>query len=270
MYGAWLLDVPFSFTGHAADLFRERVALCDKIQRADFIVCISRFHRDFYLANGAREEQLHIVYCGIDLSEFESRPLREDAARPRVVSVGRLVEKKGFADLLEACALLSDRGVDLECIIAGRGPLEEDLRRRAEERGVADRVTVTGEEIRQEELPDFLATADVFAQPCVQARDGDVDGIPRTLMEAMAIGRPCVSTEVAGIPDLIQDGHSGLMVEPGNSAALADAIARLFTDRALCKQLVAGGHEQLRAEFDLSNCLDPLAALFRAKLDTHE
>ena len=132
MYGAWLLGVPFSFTGHAVDLFRDRVALRDKIRRADFIVCISQFHREFFRQHGARDEQLHVVYCGIDAAAFSFRRPSRQGLRPRILSVGRLVEKKGFHILIEACRLLADRGLDFECVIAGDGPWESALRRRVD------------------------------------------------------------------------------------------------------------------------------------------
>ena len=123
MYGAWLLGVPFSFTGHATDLFRDRVALHDKIRRAEFIICISSFHREFYKKHGARDEQLHLAYCGIDVSDFAPSPSPNRCGeRLRILSSGRLVEKKGFPYLIDACRLLADRGVPFECVIAGSGP----------------------------------------------------------------------------------------------------------------------------------------------------
>ena len=127
MYGAWLLDVPFSFTGHAVDLFRDRVALDDKIRRAEFIVCISEFHRRFYLEHGARPQRLHVVYCGIDTGAFAFHRHRREG-RFREPSVGRLVEKKGFNDLIQACGILADRGDQIAV---------RDRRRRTARRRVA-------------------------------------------------------------------------------------------------------------------------------------
>lgn len=262
MYGAWLLGVPFSFTGHAVDLFRDRVALKDKIRRAARIVCISEFHRRFYLEHGARPEQLCLVYCGIDTSAFDFR--RKPRSGPaRVVSVGRLVEKKGFHVLIEACRELTARGVEYTCVIAGDGPLESALRAQVSAAGLEGRVEVTGRAVLQEDLPAFLSAADLFAQPCVWSKDNDVDGTPRTLMEAMAVGLPSVSTRIAGIPDIIEDGSSGLLVEPEDAAGLADALARLIEDLALADALARGGRERIERVFDLETCLDPLAAMFR-------
>jgi glycosyltransferase involved in cell wall biosynthesis len=266
MYGAWLLDVPFSFTGHAVDLFRDRAALRDKIRRADFIVCISEFHREFYRKNGARDEQLHVVYCGIDTDAFSYRHSDRDARRPRILSVGRLVEKKGFHVLIDACRSLLDRGVDFECVIAGDGPWEARLREQLARLNLQGHVTITGKPLLQEELPDFLGGGDVFAQPCVWSKDNDVDGTPRTLMEAMACGSPAVSTRLAGIPDIIEHERSGLLVEPEDAAGLADALARLITDRELADRLARGGREQILRKFRLDDCLEPLADLFRVRL----
>jgi glycosyltransferase involved in cell wall biosynthesis len=266
MYGAWLLGVPFSFTGHAVDLFRDRAALADKIQRAEFIVCISQFHRAFYQSHGARDEQLHLVYCGIDANVFRFQRAPRPGQRPRILSVGRLIEKKGFHDLIDACRTLADRHVDFECVIAGSGPIEAELRRRITEGGLAERVHVTGTPILQDELPEFLARADIYAQPCVWSKDGDVDGTPRTLMEAMACGLPAVATRLAGIPDIIEHERSGLLVEPGNVVQLADALERLVTDPGLADRLARGGREQILEKFQIDECLERLANLFRDRL----
>ena len=144
MYGAWLLDVPFSFTGHAADLFRDRAALSDKIQRADFIVCISKFHERFFIEQGARPEQLRLAYCGIDPSHFSPKAPGPANDPPRILSSGRLVEKKGFHYLIQACRILRARGVSFECVIAGSGPLEHELKELADEEGVSDVIEITG------------------------------------------------------------------------------------------------------------------------------
>ncbi len=264
MYGAWLLGVPFSFTGHAVDLFRERAALEDKVRRADFIVCISNFHRDFYKTVGARDEQLHIVYCGIDVDQFAFRPRKP--GRPRILSVGRLVEKKGFAFLIDACRTLADRGLDFDCVIAGDGPLEVSLREQVDRLGLTDCVTITGRPLLQVELPDFLASGAIFAQPCVWSRDNDVDGIPRTLMEAMACGIPSISTRLVGIPDLIEHDESGLLVAPGDAGGLANEMERMLRDPRLSERLARGGRDRIERVFQIDDCLEPLAELFRAKL----
>lgn len=271
MYAAWLLDVPFSFTGHATDLFRDRVALVDKIRRADFIICISTFHRDFYLQHGASPEQLKIAYCGIDLDQFslpdadQTRP-RSHEAPLRIRSSGRLVAKKGFSHLVQACRILAERGVDFECTIGGSGPLESDLRDMIRRYHLEDRVMLTGQALKQEKIPEFMHGGDVYVLPCVWAPDNDVDGLPQMLMEAMACGLPAVSTRLVGIPDLVLHEQTGLLVEPEDADALADAIVRLGSDQWLRDRVIRNGLEHLRTHFDLATCLSPLIDEYRRLL----
>jgi colanic acid/amylovoran biosynthesis glycosyltransferase len=268
MYGAWLLDRSFSFTGHAADLFRNRQALATKIARADFIVCISEFHRQFFIENGADPAKLTVVYCGIDTNHFTPRLRAREPGRPfHILSSGRLVEKKGFADLIRACGVLRDRGLDFRCTIAGSGEDEAALRAQIAGAGLGDIVTLTGKALKQEDIPDFMATGDVYALPCVWAKDNDVDGLPQMLMEAIGCGLPAISTRLVGIPDLIRDGETGLLVAPGDIEALADALARIAADPALAQRLSQAGHRHLVAMFDINNCLEPLLDKFRARLE---
>lgn len=269
MYGSWLLGKSFSFTGHAADLFRERAALRDKIQRAEFIVCISEFHRQFFLKNGARPEQLHIAYCGIDTSVFSPKPREDRKGRPvRILSSGRLVEKKGFEYVIRACSALKDRGLAFECTIAGSGPLEAALRKQITEAGLDGQVTLTGKALKQEDIPAFMRGGDVYCLPCVWASDDDVDGLPQMLMEAMACGLPAISTRLVGIPDLIIHEKTGLLVEPREVEPLADALERLAKDEALCQRLAEEGRRHLLEHFDLATCLEPLLDQFRAHLES--
>lgn len=268
MYGARLLGVPFSFTGHAADLFRERAALKSKIDAADFIVCISEFHRRFYLSEGADPDKLFVVYCGIDTSHFSPvRRVRPDGAPLRILSSGRLVEKKGFNVLIDALALLRDRGLPFEAVIAGSGPLEAELRSQIAACGLDDQVSLTGAALKQEDIPAFMASGDVYTLPCQRAADGDIDGLPQMLMEAMACGLPAVSTDLVGIPDLILDGETGLLIPPEDAPALADALARLDSDAELGNRLAEAGRARVLAQFDLSVCLAPLLDRYRSRLE---
>jgi len=237
MHAASLLGLPFSFTGHANDLFVHRVGLTGKVRRARFIVCISEYHRRFYLALGADPSRLAVVYCGIDMRRYADQPGHEsDSILPlRILGVGRLVEKKGFPDLITACGLLRDRGVAFSCLIAGSGPEEAMLRARIESEGLDDQVQVTGEAVKQETLPDLIRSARVVALPCVRDRDGDMDGLPQVLIEAMACGIPVVSTRLVGIPDLVRAGIHGELVDPCDATSLADALEVLLNDADLAE-----------------------------------
>lgn len=268
MYGAWLLGKPFSFTGHAADLFRDRVALVDKIRRADRIICISTFHRDFYRSLGARDEQLQIVYCGIDVSHFSPANRAWNAeGRWRIRASGRLVEKKGFCHLVEACQILNALGVNFDCIIAGGGPLQDSLQSQIDALNLSGRVRLTGSDIKQEEIPAFMHGGDVYCLPCVWAPDNDVDGLPQMLMEAMACGLPAISTRLVGIPDLVIDDETGLLVEPNDARQLAAAILRLRDDPDLANRLARAGRLRVLEKFDIDSSLEPLIDLFREHLD---
>ncbi len=267
MYGAWLLGVPFSFTGHAADLFRERAALEDKIKRADFIICISNFHREFFLKNGAKPQQLHVMYCGIDPSVFHPQAYERASGEPfHIRSAGRLVEKKGFKYLIEACKVLVERGVKIDCLIGGSGPDEQELRGVIGRLGLEGVVELTGKAVSQEEISEFMRGGDVYCLPCVWASDNDVDGLPQMLMEAMACGLPAISTRLVGIPDLVIDGETGLLVEPNNVSELADAIERLMGDPGLASKMAQQGRRLVHDKFDIRTCLEPLLSQYRAKL----
>lgn len=268
MYGAWLLGIPYSFTGHAADLFRERAALHDKIRRASFIICISTFHRDFFLEHGARSEQLHIAYCGIDTSHFSPQQRHRVQGEPyRILASGRLVEKKGLTWLIRACGLLRDRGVNFLCTIGGNGELEAELRNEVKIAGLDQLIEITGKALKQEDIPAFMRGGDVYCLPCVWASDNDVDGLPQMLMEAMACGLPAVSTRLVGIPDLIIHEQTGLLVEPKNAEQLADALERLMQDPELAGNLARAGRQRVLDVFDLSVCLQPLIDQFRTALE---
>jgi glycosyltransferase involved in cell wall biosynthesis len=176
------------------------------------------------------------------------------------------VPKKGLRDLIEACRILAGDGVDFRCTIGGSGPLEGALRRQVEASGLAERVTLTGRALKQEDIPAFMRGGDLYCLPCVWAEDGDVDGLPQMLMEAMACGLPVVSTRLVGIPDLVVDGESGLLVDPGDPAALAGALRRLIDDPGLAARLAAAGRRRVCERFDLATCLEPLLGQFRLRL----
>ena len=260
-YASYLLGIPFSFTGHAVDLFRDRCALKDKIKHAGFIVAISQFHKNFYLSEGASAEKIHVVYCGIDLDEY-AYGYSERKAPIRILSFGRLVEKKGFPTLIKACALLRDLGLEFQCEIAGSGPEYEELKKLTASLNLGDRITITGKALNQEEIANWMRAGDIFAQPCCWSADNDVDGIPRSLMEAMAVGLPSISTTVAGIPDLIEHKKTGLLITEHDTNGLAKAIKLLIDDSSLRQDLSKGGRQIIEQKFNLETCLDPLADIF--------
>ncbi|MDC0004319.1 glycosyltransferase family 4 protein [Porticoccaceae bacterium] len=266
-YASWLLDIPFSFTGHAVDLFRDRCALKDKVKHADFIIAISQFHKDFYITEGAIAEKIHIVYCGIDLDEY-AYSYSESKDPVIILSFGRLVEKKGYSILIEACGLLRDLGVDFHCEIAGSGPEYGALKKLTASLNLDKWITITGKALNQEEIQEWMKTGDIYAQPCCWSADNDVDGIPRSLMEAMAVGLPSISTTVAGIPDLIKHKKTGLLIAEQDAEGLTKAIKLIMDDPSLRQELSKGGRQLIEQRFNLETCLDPLAEIFSHRSNT--
>ena len=261
--------VPYTFTAHAKDIFHASVrpeALRRNLSEAATAITVSDYNRDYLVQTyGAAAARTHRVYNGIDLQQFpyaspERRP-------PRIAAVGRLVEKKGFADLVAACALLRDRGLAYRCDIVGTGPLELALRALMQRCGLEDRVQLVGLRPRSEVVA-HIRDAAVLAAPCVIGSDGDRDGLPTVLLEAMALGTPCVSTDVTGIPELLQGDESGLVVPQHDPAALAAALERLLTDPALRVRLATCARRRVEAEFDIRRTAGQLRAVFREARST--
>ena len=249
-----LTGVPYSFTAHAKDLFHESVDPRDidrKIADASHVVTVSDYNVRHLVRSypAASVTPLRRVYNGIDLDRFAHAPGR--LGEPVILAVGRLVEKKGFADLIRAIAELRLAGRPVRCRIVGGGELENELRVLAAGLGVADLVTLTGP-LPQAEVRDELARAHAFVAPCVVGSDGNADGLPTVLLEAMAVGTPCISTDVTGITEAVRDGETGLVVPQRAPRELAAGILRVIDDPAGSARLVASARALIEDEFDVS------------------
>ena len=266
---AHALDIPLVIAVHSPyTLYRHSALLRYKVKHARLVTAISREARDRLAALGAERirEGIHVVRCGVDsgrLGHIEPRP----ADPPTILSVGSLIELKGHRHLIEACSLLRDRGRVFRCEIIGDGPLRSALERLADQRDLHERVAFRGA-LGHEEVIDAYARAMVFVLASCVAGDGDMDGIPVVLMEAMAAGVPCVSTRVSGIPELISTEEEGLLVEETQPAALADAMERLLSDRALRAKIVPGARAKVAREFEPTRSCAHLTRLLRTGLTT--
>jgi colanic acid/amylovoran biosynthesis glycosyltransferase len=255
-----LTGVPYSFTGHAADIFREGTALRAKLEHAADVVAISGYNHAHYarLVPGLRTVRIH---CGIDPEAFAFRERRAPGSPLRLLAVGRSVPKKGFADLLAALPRLSEAGLAWTCDIVGGGPLEARLRDQAERLGLTD-LTLHGA-LQQDQVRELLDAADLFVLPCVVAEDGDRDNIPVSLMEAMAVGCPVISTDVAGIPELLgEHDEYGVSVPQRDPEALARAILDLVADPGRYAAYSRAGREQVERAFNVRRSADDLGRLF--------
>ncbi len=251
-----LLGLPYSFTAHAKDIFHQEVnpdSLRSKIRAARFVVTVSEFNRRHLEGLMAERPgpggEVRRLYNGIDLAAFTPGPSarREPGL---ILGAGRLVEKKGFADLIRACALLSAQGLDYRCEIVGSGEQKGALNDLIVELQVQDRVKLVGP-LPQEDVLQAYRRATVFALPCIIGQDGNRDGLPTVLLEAMACGLPAVSTEVTGIPEIIDHEQNGLIVPPGDPDALAAALARLLAEPALRERMAQAARLKVEREFDL-------------------
>ena len=258
-----LAKVPYTFTAHAKDIFHESVRPEDlrrKLAEAAAVVTVSGYNWDHLRRTyGAAAARLYHVYNGLDLDQFRYESPAERP--PRIAAVGRLIEKKGFADLVDACAILRDRGIAFRCEIIGTGPLELALQELVQQRSLEGLVQLLGPRPRCEVI-EHIRSAAVLAAPCVVGSDGDRDGLPTVLLEAMALGTPCVATDVTAIPELLNPGEAGLVVPEHDPPALAVALERLLTDPTLRERAATHARRRMEADFDIRRTAAQLRAIF--------
>ncbi len=261
---AKLAGITYSFTAHARDIYRHNVDLDElekKVRDAQFVATVSKYNiehltRTFPLFSSRFE----LVYNGMDLDRFgfESPTARE----PLILAIGRLVEKKGFQYLIQACEVLKSQSKRFRCEFVGSGPLEGELRAEIARRDLNDCVYLTGP-ATTEEVAARIRDARVIAVPCVIADDGDRDGMPTVLLEAMALGTPCVSTDVTGIPEIIVNEQTGLIVKQRDAETLALACSRLLSDAHLRQSISLNARLVIDEQFNSHvNCRE-LRRLFR-------
>ena len=265
MLASRLAHIPYSFTAHAKDIYHESVdtaLLKEKIREARFVITVSEYNR-LYLAELAGEDlagKILRLYNGIDLNRFHpDRSIRREP--DLILAVGRLVEKKGFHHLVQACRLLQDWECPFRCLIIGQGPEQVSLAQQISTLGLQDRVILVGAQ-PQEQLLETLKRATVFALPCVVGTTGDRDGLPTVLLEALAVGLPAISTSLAGIPEIIEHGKTGLLVPPGDPMLLARTIRKVLANPELQARLAREGRSKAEQAFDIRKNVLVLRDLF--------
>jgi glycosyltransferase involved in cell wall biosynthesis len=235
--------------------------LCRKVAEASFVVTISQSNAAVFEAEcGGPIGKLNVIYCGIDGHVFHPTE-RPATGRLRIACVGTLHEVKGQRHLIEAAADLARRGLDFEVRFIGDGPDRQELERLAASLGVADRIEFLGLRKRAEVVAR-LSETDVLVAPSVPTAGGKREGLPVVLIEAMAAGVPVVASHLSGIPELVENEMTGLTVPPGDSRAIAEAIARLAADPVLRSRLAGSGRERVARDFDLDRNAKRLIALF--------
>lgn len=264
MYASLLSGIPFSFTSHANDLFERGWLLKKKVERACFAVTISDYNRRFLLSQRALAEKINVIHCGVESEKFNLRQERKIGSMIRIGTLGRMVEKKGFDDLIAACRILEDKGVSFQLELAGDGPLKDRLKERADNLGIENAIHFKGA-LAHEAVPSWMQALDLFVLPCKVDSSGDMDGIPVVLMEAMMTGVPVVSTNISGIPELVRDGETGGLAQANHPQDLAETIIRICLDEALRRRICRQAEEIVRMKFDLNRNVDRLLSLFKEK-----
>ena len=267
--------IPFSFTAHARDLFWEghqhgkNNKLKKRVRLASFAVTISEYNRIFIGSLNFKVPQSRVVtiHNGLDLSRWQfirpnGRPLTTRGDVPPVVlAVARLVEKKGFHNLVEACKLLKEQGVLFRCVVAGEGPERERLETMIEEHDLKGCIHLIGSVSQDRLAEDLYTRAWVLVQPSVVAQDGDRDGIPMVVLESMAIGLPVVASDVAGMREVIQDGATGFLVPAGDTAGIASAVRRILEDDEMVRSIAWEGRRLIEKRFNLRQNVESLIQL---------
>ena len=261
MLAAEVAGLPFSMTCHGSEL-REplRLALAQKVARAAFVVCVSWHGKAqlMLLCPPAHWSKLHVVRCGLALPEAAAPPVAQ-CDPPRVLCVGRLSAEKGHRVLLDALALLRMRQVNVSCVLVGEGPLRTDLEARSAALTLDGGVSFVGG-LSVEQVFECYRAADVVVLASFS------EGVPVVLIEALALGRPVVATSVGGVPELVRHRDTGLLVPPGNAAALADALQWVLAHPREAANLAANGRRWVQQEFAPDRALDQLVRLLESSV----
>jgi glycosyltransferase involved in cell wall biosynthesis len=285
MIASEALGLPYSLTAHPGDVSLFRTLLAEKVRRARFVLtCTDDLRADLArLVGPEAADKVVLNYHGVSIERFAVVARPERPAEPVIMACGALYERKGFADLVRACAILRHRGHRFRCVIIGDGPQRAALASLVAEQRLSDCVELTGA-LAHADVAAHYAQSHIFALPCFPRQlrlidgeagvvksiealfepDGGVvqDGIPNVLVEAMATGLPVVTTPISGIPELVRHGETGLLVPPRDPRRLADALGHLLEDGALAARLGAHAADDVRTRFDRATNIGALATIF--------
>ena len=263
-YAAAYHQIPCSVTAHAHEIFSPpNVKRLKRVcSRFDHVIVPSKYNKHYLSNELGVNTEMTVVPATTSVDKFEPS---DECVPGRLLTVARLVEKKGHEYAIDSVAELVDQGYDVEYHIVGTGEREGFLRKRVRKHGIEDYVEFLGH-VSDEQLESELHEAELFVLPCVIASDGDRDVAPVALKEAMATRTACVSTSISAIPELITDGHDGILVEPNDSEALTDAMASLLDDPGRRKEIAANGRETVENKFDISQAVDLLEGTFDSVL----
>jgi glycosyltransferase involved in cell wall biosynthesis len=267
-FASLLSGIPFSFTAHAKDIYTTDPAqLREKMAHASFVVTCTEYNRR-YLSQllGAAAPAIFRIYHGIDIGLFSSHQAGVPSLPPyRILTISRITAKKGLATVFKALGILRDRGIRFHHTLIGDGEDRDSLKKLVQDLGLESLSRWMGTMPHDEVIRQYQK-ADIFVLGCEIAANGDRDGVPNVCVESMAMGVPVVATRVSGIPELIENGKTGLLVEPGNPEALADAMIKALTDDDLRQKIVAAARDRVNRDFNNRNLIGDLAGLYVSAL----
>jgi glycosyltransferase involved in cell wall biosynthesis len=269
MLAADLIGAGYSFTVHAHDLFVDTTMLAEKVRRARFVATISEFNRRrlIQLAGPSVAHKVAVIRCGVDPLRYAYIPRTPHDGPQRILAVASLQEYKGLEYLVRACRRLRDAAPDhaFQCEIVGGGPLSDSLARLIARLGIDDQVRLLGPR-DENAVRTLMQRADTLVMPSVVARDGQMEGIPVVLMEAMALGLPVVASDLSGIPELVRHQETGLLVPPGDPEAIKDGILACWREPNEAATRARAGRVLVEREYDLGQNAARLAGQFERTL----
>jgi glycosyltransferase involved in cell wall biosynthesis len=251
-----LCGIRFSVTAHAKDIYLTPPGeLARKMRKATCVLTCTAYNQRYLAGLNHGDTPIHLAHHGIDAGRFggaTEQTAESDGEAPLILSVGRFCEKKGFEYLIAACQILKQRGREFRCLIIGYGELQEKLEKMISALGLAGCVSLPGR-MTQGQLAALYPKSSMFVLPCLVTDNGDRDGIPNVMIEAMASRVPVISTNISGIAELVEDGKNGLLVEQRSAQQIAAAIENLLLQPALRKHMGNMGHEKVTAHFTLES-----------------
>jgi len=261
---------PFTFTVHAYDIFlkenSESKLLGKKIASADKVISISEYNKRYLIdLFNVNPDKIEVIHLGVSPHHYQHSGKIERLNH--IITLSRLVEKKGLLTLIEAFSLLNKWKIDFHATIVGEGLMREKLLESIIQHGLSDRVSLSGNLVG-EEVDSMLTASTLFVLPCRRLENGDMDGIPVGMMEAMAAGLPVVSTNISGIPELVEDGITGYLIPPENPHELAKAMKKLLGNPCLRKELGERGVSKIAQEFNITTEVRKLVHVWQEILES--
>jgi len=256
-----LTIIPFSFTAHANDIFTDLQNIKTYSNNAKKVITISNYNKKYMIDRfGINKDKIEVIHCGVNLYKF--KPIKSNKCNKlNILSIARLTEKKGIKYLIEACKILEGKRINFECVILGEGPRKKNLQKLINIYKLNKNVKLIGHATQEEILKEFKK-CNIFILPCIEARNGDRDGIPVSLMEAMALGVPAISTHISGIPELIKNEFNGILIPPKNSKTLSEAIIKLKNDLYLFKKISKNSPIIIKKHFNIKKNIKKLIKIF--------